>query len=1046
MEMKNINNHLMVDAIHHPNALQQFKMDSKARQEIRRRSSNEELRKMSIKSPKSKSPDFRANESAKKALDLMMKKKRLDEVDLAKSMVEKWQKKTEEKVQIRKKEDQIFRPLDPFIQKWNMANVIVMMYILVDVPIRIVFEIDVYLPHPGAIVSLLVDFFFFLDIAITFRTAYVDNQELVVDTRKIAIRYLKSWFMLDLITSIPVEPILSAFKIGGAILSVPKLIRMIKAIRILKIFRLMKLMKAMSDWERKDSMSLTLSRFLKFVVLVFLIAHISACSWMATTILERHPNGEYSEKSWIVVEAMEDEPKDVLYLICLYWAFTTLTTVGYGDLVPGNRTEYLLGITVMIVGSSLFGYIIGNIASLVTHEDDTAILIKDKIRSVSAYMRYRNLPEEMQSKIRHHYEYSWKQTQVYDEEQILSELPPTIRTEVALCIHKETINQVSFLQDMEHDVVPLVVTKLRPVLAPPQETIIREGFVGREMYLCMAGLLESYIGGKDLDGFSSGLSQELSVKKIRPGHEFAEYTLIMDVVKHPTSVKSLAFCDLFVLQKADFDEIGTLFPHMVKNIRKMGIKRFKSQLDTLRTLQGTVTMDEDSYVLSNDLQKTSCQRRLSFKMKRGSLTSPMESARDTGNTLNLKLKALGSRFLDNKNEECKALSSRGDRNGSVDSKSQSNRLVEEDGSSTVRSKNGGKGRKRRSSLIGIPPLKGKSTDENEDVEKMKVKTGFAVAAWKYHKNASNVEKRNFRSTSSIASEQEDKERERKLAKIFAHAFSRRKKWTSPDDFTPAMRNKLSLWKSRAQMALAIKDLERSMEAASPMHLHNRGMHHHAHSRGYSQRSMSASGRRSPAPSPSVSSVCASPANSEGEAGAFDVLLQLDALELRMDKMQQQNKENFGKIEGMLKQLIASKASSGYPSQSRVEKVQENNRSMSINSLEERPQKRGSAPEIECSIGKDTDLDNSGQLWTEESKPNLVSTFNYSHLQHRHSDASIEHLILPSASPKSQRASTSTKPLGGVHKLSKSSILPIASQTGSSSEEPLLSDRGSNAWH
>eukprot|EP00638_Chattonella_subsalsa_P017852 CAMPEP_0117892812 /NCGR_PEP_ID=MMETSP0950-20121206/24911_1 /TAXON_ID=44440 /ORGANISM="Chattonella subsalsa, Strain CCMP2191" /LENGTH=931 /DNA_ID=CAMNT_0005752867 /DNA_START=1 /DNA_END=2795 /DNA_ORIENTATION=+ len=931
MEMKNINNHLMVDAIHHPNALQQFKMDSKARQEIRRRSSNEELRKMSIKSPKSKSPDFRANESAKKALDLMMKKKRLDEVDLAKSMVEKWQKKTEEKVQIRKKEDQIFRPLDPFIQKWNMANVIVMMYILVDVPIRIVFEIDVYLPHPGAIVSLLVDFFFFLDIAITFRTAYVDNQELVVDTRKIAIRYLKSWFMLDLITSIPVEPILSAFKIGGAILSVPKLIRMIKAIRILKIFRLMKLMKAMSDWERKDSMSLTLSRFLKFVVLVFLIAHISACSWMATTILERHPNGEYSEKSWIVVEAMEDEPKDVLYLICLYWAFTTLTTVGYGDLVPGNRTEYLLGITVMIVGSSLFGYIIGNIASLVTHEDDTAILIKDKIRSVSAYMRYRNLPEEMQSKIRHHYEYSWKQTQVYDEEQILSELPPTIRTEVALCIHKE------FPARYGARCGAVGGDKAQAGAGPPTGDIIREGFVGREMYLCMAGLLESYIGGKDLDGFSSGLSQELSVKKIRPGHEFAEYTLIMDVVKHPTSVKSLAFCDLFVLQKADFDEIGTLFPHMVKNIRKMGIKRFKSQLDTLRTLQGTVTMDEDSYVLSNDLQKTSCQRRLSFKMKRGSLTSPMESARDTGNTLNLKLKAWdpGS-WMDNKNEECKALSSRGDRNGSVDSKSQSNRLVEEDGSSTVRSKNG--------------------------EEKMKVKTGFAVAAWKYHKNASNVEKRNFRSTSSIASEQEDKERERKLAKIFAHAFSRRKKWTSPDDFTPAMRNKLSLWKSRAQMALAIKDLERSMETASPMHLHNRKMHHHPHSGGYSQRSMSASGRRSPAPSPSVSSVCASPANSEGEAGAFDVLLQLDALELRMDKMQQQNKENFGKIEGMLKQLIASKASSGYPSQSRVEKVQENNRSMSINSLEERPQKRGSAPEIECSIGKDTDLDNSGQLW------------------------------------------------------------------------------------
>ena len=68
------------------------------------------------------------------------------------------------------------------------------------------------------------------------------------------------------------------------------------------------------------------------------------------------------------------------YVVALYWALTTLTTVGYGDVIPYTTLELVWTCVVMFVGTCTFGYIIGNVASLITHEDETAVLIRDKVR------------------------------------------------------------------------------------------------------------------------------------------------------------------------------------------------------------------------------------------------------------------------------------------------------------------------------------------------------------------------------------------------------------------------------------------------------------------------------------------------------------------------------------------------------------------------------------------------------------------------------------------------------------------------------------------
>ena len=54
----------------------------------------------------------------------------------------------------------------------------------------------------------------------------------------------------------------------------------------------------------------------------------------------------------------------------------------------------------------------GNVASLIARDDETKLMIKEKIKSVAHYIRTREFPEEICQKIKRHFEYSWKQNQV----------------------------------------------------------------------------------------------------------------------------------------------------------------------------------------------------------------------------------------------------------------------------------------------------------------------------------------------------------------------------------------------------------------------------------------------------------------------------------------------------------------------------------------------------------------------------------------------------------------------------------------------------------
>jgi CRP-like cAMP-binding protein len=127
------------------------------------------------------------------------------------------------------------------------------------------------------------------------------------------------------------------------------------------VLKLQNLMMKIEENFTSEHFNVILS-FIKLMVMIFFIAHWMACGFFAvgSSELEKYPD------CWIRNSGIIDYNKYDQYITSLYYAFTTMTTVGYGDLAPITPLERACSIFGMLIACMIFTYTIGSISHLVT--------------------------------------------------------------------------------------------------------------------------------------------------------------------------------------------------------------------------------------------------------------------------------------------------------------------------------------------------------------------------------------------------------------------------------------------------------------------------------------------------------------------------------------------------------------------------------------------------------------------------------------------------------------------------------------------------------
>lgn len=76
------------------------------------------------------------------------------------------------------------------------------------------------------------------------------------------------------------------------------------------------------------------------------------------------------------------QTEDTSFLDGLYWAMSTMTTVGYGDLSPTTNTGKVLAMIVMLVGIGFVAILTGAVAERFVHSDVEEV--EDQVEEVAA--------------------------------------------------------------------------------------------------------------------------------------------------------------------------------------------------------------------------------------------------------------------------------------------------------------------------------------------------------------------------------------------------------------------------------------------------------------------------------------------------------------------------------------------------------------------------------------------------------------------------------------------------------------------------------------
>lgn len=166
---------------------------------------------------------------------------------------------------------------------WDIAVAVLIVYGCISIPLRIGFDLETNAAQ--VIADAIVDVAFFVDMILSFRTAYLAaDGEIVTNPGDIAVRYLKGSFVIDLVSTVPIDLLLVVSVESGGILRSTKLLR---TLRLLRLARLMKLSSvfAGNDDDVSNILHPSLWALIKMLVMLMFIAHIMGCMWHWLAVL-----------------------------------------------------------------------------------------------------------------------------------------------------------------------------------------------------------------------------------------------------------------------------------------------------------------------------------------------------------------------------------------------------------------------------------------------------------------------------------------------------------------------------------------------------------------------------------------------------------------------------------------------------------------------------------------------------------------------------------------------------------------------------------------
>ncbi|KZC08649.1 Potassium voltage-gated channel subfamily H member 7 [Dufourea novaeangliae] len=444
----------------------------------------------------------------------------------------------------------------PFKAVWDWVILLLVMYTAIFTPYVAAFVLSdpdynsrknkKYSDDPIVIIDFIVDVTFIVDIIINFRTTFVNsNDEVVSHPAKIAVHYLKGWFIIDLVAAIPFD----LFLVGSDTDETTTLIGLLKTARLLRLVRVARKIDRYSEYGA--------AVLLLLMATFALIAHWMACIWYAIGNAER-PTLK-SKVGWLDILANDTHqfyfhnntggPSiKSRYITALYFTFSSLTSVGFGNVAPNTDTEKIFTIIVMLIGSLMYASIFGNVSAIIQRLYSGTARYHTQMLRVREFIRFHQIPNPLRQRLEEYFQHAWTYTNGIDMNSVLKGFPECLQADICLHLNRNLLNNCRAFEGASPGCLRALSLKFKTTHAPPGDTLVHRGDVLTSLYFISRGSIEILKG-------------DVVMAILGKDDIFGENPCIYPTVgKSSCNVRALTYCDLHKIHRDDLLDVLALYP------------------------------------------------------------------------------------------------------------------------------------------------------------------------------------------------------------------------------------------------------------------------------------------------------------------------------------------------------------------------------------------------------------------------------------------------------------------------------------------------------
>mmetsp|Transcript_20538 Transcript_20538/g.44575 ORF Transcript_20538/g.44575 Transcript_20538/m.44575 type:complete len:568 (-) Transcript_20538:1001-2704(-) len=315
-------------------------------------------------------------------------------------------------------------PNNRWAQRWDMVMIMAIWYYAFYIPFHFGISAGYFTVYYDGfmIFNIIVNATFLVDTFLSFFRAYRDkNGRIVYSLKSIRRHYIRSgWFFINILASLPASSFVYAEAraaidsgatepLDNGKLRFYFILELFKLLRLVRIKKLMYTSEVMSSiWER---INVEIALTMKFVFMMTLVSHWIACIWGLIAFQEAGSFGDplLEKLNWIshwydnnYVEGGLDpigwNKALSRYSLCLFWSIQSITSIGYGNIVPVTYIEYGFANLLMLLCGIFWAYVIGNLVEVVQSMGSINTAYVHRMNEANQMMRdftERELPESV---------------------------------------------------------------------------------------------------------------------------------------------------------------------------------------------------------------------------------------------------------------------------------------------------------------------------------------------------------------------------------------------------------------------------------------------------------------------------------------------------------------------------------------------------------------------------------------------------------------------------------------------------------------------------